>query len=245
MMRLFIILLWTEFKCDPFRWCKCCRSHLFTQMAFYSLAKYPIGIHGCCFQPPCGSCSCFLFFYSVLHQGSRSIPFCSCFFLCVCFHVNTNCCTSTFFFLSGMDNQTVLAVQSLLDGQGGVPDPNNQNVTGPSTIQPMGVYSKLSVQQSFIAQKVNMTSKLVMQMHPSVFILALPISRPQPPRELDMEGQLVEDGSQLGPFVSVKKRGGLENTNGETNGEPNLLNVLFNICSPPHRRRGRLPVREV
>uniref|UniRef100_A0A8C5E2R6 Zinc finger protein 341-like n=1 Tax=Gouania willdenowi TaxID=441366 RepID=A0A8C5E2R6_GOUWI len=36
-----------------------------------------------------------------------------------------------------MDNQTVLAVQSLLDGQGGVPDPNNQNVSGTSTIQPM------------------------------------------------------------------------------------------------------------
>lgn len=41
-----------------------------------------------------------------------------------------------------MDNQTVLAVQSLLDGQGGVPDPNSQNVSGASTIQPMGVYSK-------------------------------------------------------------------------------------------------------
>uniref|UniRef100_A0A3B4ALY5 C2H2-type domain-containing protein n=1 Tax=Periophthalmus magnuspinnatus TaxID=409849 RepID=A0A3B4ALY5_9GOBI len=39
--------------------------------------------------------------------------------------------------LEGMDNQTVLAVQSLLDGQGGVPDPNNQNVSGSSTIQPM------------------------------------------------------------------------------------------------------------
>ncbi|XP_028309923.1 zinc finger protein 341 isoform X2 [Gouania willdenowi] len=39
--------------------------------------------------------------------------------------------------LEGMDNQTVLAVQSLLDGQGGVPDPNNQNVSGTSTIQPM------------------------------------------------------------------------------------------------------------
>lgn len=44
----------------------------------------------------------------------------------------------------GMDNQTVLAVQSLLDGQGGVPDPNNQNVSGASTIQSMGVYSKCS-----------------------------------------------------------------------------------------------------
>ncbi|XP_038579477.1 zinc finger protein 341 [Micropterus salmoides] len=39
--------------------------------------------------------------------------------------------------LEGMDNQTVLAVQSLLDGQGGVPDPNNQNVSGTSTIQSM------------------------------------------------------------------------------------------------------------
>ncbi|KAK1803534.1 hypothetical protein P4O66_020955 [Electrophorus voltai] len=35
-----------------------------------------------------------------------------------------------------MDNQTVLAVQSLLDGQGGVPDPSTQNVSG-TTIQPM------------------------------------------------------------------------------------------------------------
>uniref|UniRef100_G3NLN0 C2H2-type domain-containing protein n=1 Tax=Gasterosteus aculeatus aculeatus TaxID=481459 RepID=G3NLN0_GASAC len=39
--------------------------------------------------------------------------------------------------LEGMDNQTVLAVQSLLDGQGGVPDPTNQNVSGTSTIQSM------------------------------------------------------------------------------------------------------------
>ncbi|KAJ4933844.1 hypothetical protein JOQ06_006653, partial [Pogonophryne albipinna] len=39
--------------------------------------------------------------------------------------------------LEGMDNQTVLAVQSLLDGQGEVPDPNNQNVSGTSTIQTM------------------------------------------------------------------------------------------------------------
>uniref|UniRef100_A0A8D3C718 C2H2-type domain-containing protein n=1 Tax=Scophthalmus maximus TaxID=52904 RepID=A0A8D3C718_SCOMX len=37
--------------------------------------------------------------------------------------------------LEGMDNQTVLAVQSLLDGQGGVPDPNNQNVSGTPAIQ--------------------------------------------------------------------------------------------------------------
>lgn len=41
-------------------------------------------------------------------------------------------------FSSGMDNQTVLAVQSLLDGQGGVPDPNNQNVSGTSAIQSIG-----------------------------------------------------------------------------------------------------------
>uniref|UniRef100_A0A3P8YQW9 C2H2-type domain-containing protein n=1 Tax=Esox lucius TaxID=8010 RepID=A0A3P8YQW9_ESOLU len=39
--------------------------------------------------------------------------------------------------LEGMDNQTVLAVQSLLDGQGGVSDPNNQNVSVSSTIQAM------------------------------------------------------------------------------------------------------------
>ncbi|KAJ8257316.1 hypothetical protein GJAV_G00184280 [Gymnothorax javanicus] len=39
--------------------------------------------------------------------------------------------------LEGMDNQTVLAVQSLLDGQGGVPDPSNQNGTGNATVQPM------------------------------------------------------------------------------------------------------------
>uniref|UniRef100_A0A3P8USY5 Zinc finger protein 341 n=1 Tax=Cynoglossus semilaevis TaxID=244447 RepID=A0A3P8USY5_CYNSE len=38
---------------------------------------------------------------------------------------------------SGMDNQTVLAVQSLLDGQGGVSDPNNQNVSATSAIQSM------------------------------------------------------------------------------------------------------------
>lgn len=43
-----------------------------------------------------------------------------------------------------MDNQTVLAVQSLLDGQGGVPDPNNQNVSGTSTIQSMGMHSTYS-----------------------------------------------------------------------------------------------------
>ncbi|KAM4563019.1 zinc finger protein 341 isoform 1-T1 [Odontesthes bonariensis] len=39
--------------------------------------------------------------------------------------------------LEGMDNQTVLAVQSLLDGQGGVPDPNNQNVSTTPAIQSM------------------------------------------------------------------------------------------------------------
>ncbi|KAM9751842.1 zinc finger protein 341 [Menidia menidia] len=39
--------------------------------------------------------------------------------------------------LEGMDNQTVLAVQSLLDGQGGVPDPNNQNVSATPAIQSM------------------------------------------------------------------------------------------------------------
>ncbi|NXD29068.1 ZN341 protein, partial [Spelaeornis formosus] len=39
--------------------------------------------------------------------------------------------------LSGMDNQTVLAVQSLLDGQGGVTDPSAPNVSSSTTIQPM------------------------------------------------------------------------------------------------------------
>ncbi|KAL1249348.1 hypothetical protein QQF64_020353 [Cirrhinus molitorella] len=38
--------------------------------------------------------------------------------------------------LEGMDNQTVLNVQSLLDSQGGVLDPGTQNVSG-TTIQPM------------------------------------------------------------------------------------------------------------
>ncbi|XP_062872239.1 zinc finger protein 341 isoform X2 [Trichomycterus rosablanca] len=38
--------------------------------------------------------------------------------------------------LEGMDNQTVLAVQSLLDGQAGVPDPSNHSVSG-TIIQPM------------------------------------------------------------------------------------------------------------
>lgn len=40
--------------------------------------------------------------------------------------------------LSGMDNQTVLAVQSLLDGQGGVTDPSAPNVGSSTAIQPMG-----------------------------------------------------------------------------------------------------------
>lgn len=40
--------------------------------------------------------------------------------------------------LPGMDNQTVLAVQSLLDGQGGVTDPSAPNVSSSAAIQPMG-----------------------------------------------------------------------------------------------------------
>lgn len=39
-----------------------------------------------------------------------------------------------------MDNQTVLAVQSLLDGQGGVTDPSAQNVNAAAPIQPMGEF---------------------------------------------------------------------------------------------------------
>ncbi|XP_030319149.1 zinc finger protein 341 isoform X2 [Calypte anna] len=39
--------------------------------------------------------------------------------------------------LEGMDNQTVLAVQSLLDGQGGVTDPSAQNVNPSTAIQSM------------------------------------------------------------------------------------------------------------
>nr|XP_008108205.1 PREDICTED: zinc finger protein 341 isoform X1 [Anolis carolinensis] len=39
--------------------------------------------------------------------------------------------------LEGMDNQTVLAVQSLLDGQGGVADPSTQTVNASTTIQTM------------------------------------------------------------------------------------------------------------
>ncbi|NWQ82581.1 ZN341 protein, partial [Columbina picui] len=42
-----------------------------------------------------------------------------------------------FCLLSGMDNQTVLAVQSLLDGQGGVADPSAQNVSSSAAIQSM------------------------------------------------------------------------------------------------------------
>lgn len=41
---------------------------------------------------------------------------------------------------TGMDNQTVLAVQSLLDGQGGVSDPNNHSVSGTAAIQSLGGY---------------------------------------------------------------------------------------------------------
>uniref|UniRef100_A0A2K6L9V7 Zinc finger protein 341 n=1 Tax=Rhinopithecus bieti TaxID=61621 RepID=A0A2K6L9V7_RHIBE len=41
------------------------------------------------------------------------------------------------FLFSGMDNQTVLAVQSLLDGQGAVPDPTGQSVNAPPAIQPL------------------------------------------------------------------------------------------------------------
>lgn len=37
-----------------------------------------------------------------------------------------------------MDNQTVLAVQSLLDGQAGVADPSAQNVSSSTAIQSMG-----------------------------------------------------------------------------------------------------------
>ncbi|XP_066054692.1 zinc finger protein 341 isoform X2 [Chamaea fasciata] len=39
--------------------------------------------------------------------------------------------------LEGMDNQTVLAVQSLLDGQGGVTDPSAPSVNSSAAIQPM------------------------------------------------------------------------------------------------------------
>ncbi|XP_032461799.1 zinc finger protein 341 isoform X2 [Phocoena sinus] len=39
--------------------------------------------------------------------------------------------------LEGMDNQTVLAVQSLLDGQGAVSDPTGQSVNAPPAIQPL------------------------------------------------------------------------------------------------------------
>lgn len=40
--------------------------------------------------------------------------------------------------LPGMDNQTVLAVQSLLDGQGAVTDPSAQSVSSSTAIPPMG-----------------------------------------------------------------------------------------------------------
>uniref|UniRef100_G3RPC3 C2H2-type domain-containing protein n=1 Tax=Gorilla gorilla gorilla TaxID=9595 RepID=G3RPC3_GORGO len=39
--------------------------------------------------------------------------------------------------LEGMDNQTILAVPSLLDGQGAVPDPRGQSVNAPPAIQPL------------------------------------------------------------------------------------------------------------
>ncbi|XP_048097423.1 zinc finger protein 341 isoform X1 [Alosa alosa] len=39
--------------------------------------------------------------------------------------------------LEGMDNQTVLAVQSLLDGQGGIADPNTQSAPSTTSIQTM------------------------------------------------------------------------------------------------------------
>ncbi|KAI2594493.1 ZNF341 isoform 3 [Pan troglodytes] len=42
--------------------------------------------------------------------------------------------------LEGMDNQTVLAVQSLLDGQGAVPDPTGQSVNAPPAIQPLDLH---------------------------------------------------------------------------------------------------------
>lgn len=54
-----------------------------------------------------------------------SVWLCSVYHLCLCL-------------LSGMDNQTVLAVQSLLDGQGGVTDPSAPNVNSSTAIQPMG-----------------------------------------------------------------------------------------------------------
>jgi hypothetical protein len=44
-----------------------------------------------------------------------------------------------------MDNQTVLAVQSLLDGQGAVPDPTGQSVNAPPAIQPLGEYLLFSL----------------------------------------------------------------------------------------------------
>lgn len=58
--------------------------------------------------------------------------------------------------VSGMDNQTVLAVQSLLDGQGAVPDPTGQGVSAPPAIQPLGEYLRCpSVQgQRLLKQNV-------------------------------------------------------------------------------------------
>lgn len=53
------------------------------------------------------------------------------------FNYSTILITSFNLMLAGMDNQTVLAVQSFLDGQAGVPDHSNQNVSG-AAIQPMG-----------------------------------------------------------------------------------------------------------
>lgn len=48
-----------------------------------------------------------------------------------------------FFCHKGMDNQTVLAVQSLLDGQGGVADPDSQSEPSTSSIQTMGEFLAL------------------------------------------------------------------------------------------------------
>lgn len=48
-------------------------------------------------------------------------------------------------FSPGMDNQTVLAVQSLLDGQGGVSDPNAQNVSSTGPIQGLGMKLRLGI----------------------------------------------------------------------------------------------------
>lgn len=45
----------------------------------------------------------------------------------------------------------MLAVQSLLDGQGGVPDPNNQNVSGASTIQSLGTYTANAINDIWVS----------------------------------------------------------------------------------------------